>query len=167
LDALAVGIERKKVNWVLDADIREFFTNLDHHWLMRFLEHRIADKRVLRLIGKWLAAGVIENGEWSETLVGSPQGASVSPLLANVYLHYVLDLWVTWWRRHQAHGDVIIVRFADDFIMGFEHEADAQRLLADLRQRLAEFGLSLHPDKNQVGRVRAVRRPEPGGAGSG
>jgi group II intron reverse transcriptase/maturase len=114
LDALAVGIERKKVNWVLDADIREFFTNLDHHWLMRFLEHRIADKRVLRLIGKWLTAGVIENGEWSETLVGSPQGASASPLLANVYLHYVLDLWVTWWRRHNAHGDVIIVRFADD-----------------------------------------------------
>ena len=150
LDALAVGIERKKVNWVLDADIREFFTNLDHHWLMRFLEHRIADKRVLRLIGKWLAAGVIENGEWSETLVGSPQGASASPLLANVYLHYVLDLWVTWWRRHQAHGDVIIVRFADDFIMGFEHEDDAQRLLADLRQRLADFGLSLHPDKTRL-----------------
>jgi group II intron reverse transcriptase/maturase len=150
LDALAVGIERKKVNWVLDADIREFFTNLDHHWLMRFLEHRIADKRVLRLIGKWLTAGVIENGEWSETLVGSPQGASASPLLANVYLHYVLDLWVTWWRRHNAHGDVIIVRFADDFIMGFEHEDDAQRMLTDLRQRLAKFGLVLHPDKTRL-----------------
>jgi len=150
LDALAVGIERKKVNWVLDADIREFFTNLDHHWLMRFLEHRIADKRVLRLIGKWLTAGVIENGEWSETLVGSPQGASASPLLANVYLHYVLDLWVTWWRRHHAHGDVIIVRFADDFIMGFEHEDDAQRMLTDLRQRLAKFGLALHPDKTRL-----------------
>jgi len=114
LDALAVGIERKKVNWVLDADIREFFTNLDHHWLMKFLEHRIADQRVLRLVAKWLAAGVIENGEWSETPVGAPQGASASPLLANVYLHYVLDLWVTWWRRHSAHGDVIISRFADD-----------------------------------------------------
>ena len=150
LDALAVGIERKKINWVLDADIREFFTNLDHHWLMRFLEHRIADKRVLRLIGKWLTAGVIENGEWSETLVGSPQGASASPLLANVYLHYVLDLWVTWWRRHNAHGDVIIVRFADDFIMGFEHEDDAQRMLTDLRQRLAKFGLVLHPDKTRL-----------------
>ena len=150
LDALAVGIERKKVNWVLDADIREFFTNLDHHWLMKFLEHRIADKRVLRLIGKWLAAGVIENGEWSETPVGSPQGASASPLLANVYLHYVLDLWVTWWRRHRAHGDVIIVRFADDFIVGFEHEDDAQRMLTDLRQRLAKFGLALHPDKTRL-----------------
>jgi group II intron reverse transcriptase/maturase len=161
LDALAVGIERKKINWVLDADIREFFTNLDHHWLMTFLEHRIADKRVLRLIGKWLAAGVIENGEWSETLVGSPQGASASPLLANVYLHYVLDLWVTWWRRHNAHGDVIIVRFADDFIVGFEHEDDAQRLLNDLRQRLADFGLALHPDKTRLiefGRHAARRR---------
>jgi RNA-directed DNA polymerase len=161
LDALAVGIERKKVNWVLDADIREFFTNLDHHWLMKFLEHRIADKRVLRLIGKWLAAGVIENGEWSKTPVGSPQGASASPLLANVYLHYVLDLWVTWWRRHNAHGDVIIVRFADDFIVGFEHEDDAQRLLTDLRQRLADFGLALHPDKTRLiefGRHAARRR---------
>jgi group II intron reverse transcriptase/maturase len=113
LDALAVAIGRKKVNWVLDADIREFFTNLDHHWLVKFLEHRIADPRVLRLVGKWLAAGVIENGTWSETTAGAPQGASASPLLANVYLHYVLDLWVTWWRRHHAHGDVVIVRFAD------------------------------------------------------
>ena len=118
--------------------------------MMRFLEHRIADKRVLRLIGKWLAAGVIENGEWSQTVVGAPQGASASPLLANVYLHYVLDLWITWWRRHQARGDVIIVRFADDFIVGFEHEADAQRFLVDLRQRLAKFGLSLHPDKTRL-----------------
>ena len=150
LDALAVGIERKKVNWVLDADIREFFTSLDHHWLMKFLEHRIADKRVLRLIGKWLAAGVIENGEWSETVAGAPQGASASPLLANVYLHYVFDLWVTWWRRRDAHGDVIIVRFADDFIVGFEHEDDAQRFLADLRERFAKFGLELHPDKTRL-----------------
>ncbi len=164
LDALAVGIERKKVNWVLDADIREFFTNLDHHWLMKFLEHRIADQRVLRLVATWLAAGVIENGEWSETPVGAPQGASASPLLANVYLHYVLDLWVTWWRRHYAHGDVIISRFADDFIVGFEHHQDARQFLRELRQRLAKFGLELHPDKTRLiefgrhaARNRAVR----------
>jgi RNA-directed DNA polymerase len=114
LDALAVGISRKKVNWVLDADIRDFFGQLNHAWLRRFLEHRIADKRVLRLIGKWLAAGVIEEGQWTAGEEGSPQGASVSPLLANVYLHYVYDLWVDWWRRRQANGEVITVRFADD-----------------------------------------------------
>lgn len=161
LDALATGIKRKKVNWVLDADIREFFTSLDHHWLRKFLEHRIADKRVLRLIDKWLSAGVIENGEWSETSAGAPQGASASPLLANVYLHYVLDLWVKWWRSRHAHGDVIIVRFADDFVMGFEHEKDAQQFLVDLRQRLAKFGLELHPDKTRLiefGRHAARRR---------
>jgi group II intron reverse transcriptase/maturase len=116
LDALAAGLMRKRVNWVLDADIRDFFGQLDQGWLRKFLQHRIADKRVLRLIDKWLAAGVIENGEWSETQVGSPQGASASPLLANVYLHYVFDLWVDWWRRRHAHGDVIIVRFADDCV---------------------------------------------------
>jgi retron-type reverse transcriptase len=116
LDALAVGIERKSVNWVLDADIREFFTSLDHRWLMKFLEHRIADQRVLRLIRKWLSAGVIENGRLSQTVEGAPQGASVSPLLANVYLHYVFDLWVQWWRSRHARGDVIIVRFADDCV---------------------------------------------------
>src|SRR6201989_1714 len=140
LDALAVGIERKKVNWVLDADIRDFFTSVDRGWLERFLRHRIADERVLRLIGKWLAAGVMEEGVWSEG-AGTPQGASASPLLANVYLHYVLDLWVEWWRRHRARGDVLIVRFADDFICGFQHQRDAQRFLADLRQRMARFGL--------------------------
>jgi group II intron reverse transcriptase/maturase len=116
LDALTVGIERKSVNWVLDADIRDFFTSLDHSWLEKFLEHRIADQRVLRLIGKWLTAGVIEDGEWSQTQEGAPQGASVSPLLANVYLHYVFDLWARWWRSRYAHGDVIIVRFADDCV---------------------------------------------------
>jgi RNA-directed DNA polymerase len=116
LDALTVGIWRKKVNWVLDADIRDFFTNLDHGWLEKFLEHRIADKRVLRLIRKWLSAGVIEDGNWSQTPEGAPQGASASPLLANVYLHYVFDQWVDWWRRHHAHGEVIIVRFADDCV---------------------------------------------------
>ena len=160
LDALAVGIERKKVNWVLDADIRDFFTSVDRGWLERFLRHRIADERVLRLIGKWLAAGVIEEGVWSEG-AGTPQGASASPLLANVYLHYVLDLWVEWWRRHRARGDVIIVRFADDFICGFQHQRDARRFLADLRQRMARFGLELHPDKTRLiefGRFAAENR---------
>ena len=114
LDALAVGIERKKVNWVLDADIRDFFTSLDHGWLGKFLEHRIADKRMLRLLRKWLKAGVIEDGKWSQTPEGAPQGASASPLMANVYLHYVFDLWASWWRSRYAHGDMIVVRFADD-----------------------------------------------------
>jgi RNA-directed DNA polymerase len=150
LDALTVGIERKSVNWVLDADIRDFFTSLDHSWLEKFLEHRIADQRVLRLIGKWLTAGVIEDGEWSQMQEGAPQGASVSPLLANVYLHYVFDLWARWWRSRYAHGDVIIVRFADDFIVGFEHERDAQRFQTDLRGRFAKFGLELHPDKTRL-----------------
>jgi RNA-directed DNA polymerase len=161
LDALAVGIERKRVNWVLDADIRDFFNQLDHSWLMKFLEHRIADKRVLRLIGKWLAAGVIEDGEWSQTVEGSPQGSSASPLLANVYLHHVFDLWADWWRRRHARGDVIIVRFADDITVGFEHEEDARRFWADLRERLAKFGLELHPDKTRLiefGRNAARRR---------
>jgi len=150
LDALAAGILRKNVNWVLDADIRDFFTKLDQEWLRKFLEHRIADKRVLRLIGKWLSAGVVEDGGWSQTVEGTPQGASASPLLANVYLHYVFDLWAKWWRSRDAHGDVIIVRFADDFIVGFEHEDDARRFLADLRERFAKFGLELHPDKTRL-----------------
>jgi len=161
LDALTVGIWRKKVNWVLDADIRDFFTSLDHGWLERFLEHRIADKRVLRLIRKWLNAGVIEDGNWSQTLEGAPQGASASPLLANVYLHYVFDLWADWWRRRRAHGEVIIVRWADDFIVGFEHQADARRFLAELRERFAKFGLELHPDKTRLiefGRFAARNR---------
>ena len=150
LDALNVGLERKKVNWVLDADIRDFFTSLDHGWLQKFVEHRIADKRVLRLIQKWVSAGVIEDGAWTASEVGAPQGASVSPLLANIYLHYVFDRWVRQWRRRNAHGDVIIVRFADDFVAGFEHENDARRFLADLRQRMAKFGLELHPDKTRL-----------------
>jgi group II intron reverse transcriptase/maturase len=161
LDALAVGISRKKVNWVLDADIRDFFTSLDHSWLEKFIEHRIADGRVLRLIRKWLAAGVVEDGKWSETVEGAPQGASVSPLLANVYLHYVFDLWAHWWRRRYARGDVIIVRFADDFTVGFEYQEDAQRFLHDLRERFAKFRLELHPDKTRLiefGRYAAERR---------
>ncbi len=161
LDALATGIKRKKVNWVLDADVRDFFTSLDHDWLTKFLEHRIADKRVLRLIGKWMSAGVIEDGQWTASEAGAPQGASVSPLLANVYLHYVLDRWARQWRRRHAHGDMVIVRFADDFVAGFEHQADAQRFLADLRERLAKFCLELHPDKTRLiefGRNAARKR---------
>jgi group II intron reverse transcriptase/maturase len=150
LDALAAGIYKKKVNWVLDADIRDFFGQLDRAWLRKFLGHRIADKRVLRLIDKWLAAGVIEDEQWSATEEGSPQGASISPLLANLYLHHVFDLWAEWWRRRRAHGDVIVVRFADDFIVGFEHEQDARRFWAELRERFARFGLELHPDKTRL-----------------
>jgi len=165
LDALSVGIWRKKVNWVLDADIRDFFGQLDRAWLRKFLGHRIADKRVLRLVDKWLAAGVIEDGTWSETPQGSPQGASVSPLLANVYLHYVLDLWAEWWRRHVARGEVIIVRFADDFVLGFEEYQDACRFLHDLRERFGKFGLELHPGKTRLiefGRFAAANRQKRG-----
>jgi group II intron reverse transcriptase/maturase len=150
LDALTVGIERRKVNWVLDADVKEFFTSLDHDWLARFVEHRIADKRVLRLIRKWVNAGVIEDGKWTASEVGAPQGASASPLLANIYLHYVLDRWVRQWRRRHAHGDVIIVRFADDFVAGFEHKPDAEQFLTDLRERFSTFALELHPDKTRL-----------------
>ena len=161
LDALAVGITRKKVKWVLDADIADFFSNLDHDWLTKFLEHRIADKRVLRLIRKWLGAGVIEDGKWSETTEGSPQGASVSPLLANVYLHYVFDRWVRQWRRQHAQGDMIVVRFADDFVVGFEHHSDASQFLTGLRERFAKFNLELHPEKTRLiefGRFAASNR---------
>lgn len=150
LDALWVGLTRKKVNWVLDADIRGFFDTLDHEWLMKFVEHRIADRRVLRLIRKWLRAGVLEDGRWSETEVGTPQGAVISPLLANVYLHYVFDLWVEAWRKEEAAGDVIVVRYADDFVLGFEHRADAERFLGALHERLGKFGLELHPDKTRL-----------------
>lgn len=163
LDALAAGIYRKKVNWMLDADIRDFFSRLDHAWLERFLEHRVADKRILRLIRKWLSAGVIEDGSWSETTEGSPQGASVSPLLANVYLHYVFDRWVRQWRRRHARGDMIVTRFADDFIVGFEHLGDAKQFLHDLRKRFAKFGLELHPEKTRLiefGRFAVRRRAE-------
>jgi len=161
LDALATGILRRKVNWVLDADIRGFFDAIDHGWMLKFLEHRIADRRVLRLIRKWLMAGIIEDGEWSETLEGTAQGASVSPLLANVYLHYVFDLWADQWRRRHARGDVIVVRFADDYIVGFEHQGDARRFLADLRRRLAKFRLELAAEKTRLiefGRFAAERR---------
>src|ERR1700694_3872246 len=161
LDALTVGITRKKVNYVLDADVRDYFSRLDHAWLVKFLEHRIADKRVLRLIQRWLKAGVIEAGEWSQTLEGTPQGASVSTLLANVYLHYVFDLWVHQWRSRHARGDVVAVRFADDFVVGFEHRDDAERFWAELRERFASFGLELHEGKTRLiefGRFAAERR---------
>jgi RNA-directed DNA polymerase len=150
LDALTVGLTRKKVNWVLDADIRGFFDNVDHEWMLKLVQHRIADRRVLRLVSKWLKAGVSEEGTWSETKVGTPQGAVISPLLANIYLHYVLDLWAHRWREKHANGDIILVRYADDFVMGFQHRGEAERFLADLRERLRKFGLELHPDKTRL-----------------
>ena len=150
LDALAVGIETRGVNWVLDADIQGFFDTLNHEWLIRFIEHRIADRRVVRLIEKWLRAGVLEEGQRTVSAVGTVQGGSISPLLANLYLHYVFDLWVQRWRRRPNTGDVVVVRFADDFVVGFEHREDAERFLAELRARVARFGLTLHPDKTRL-----------------
>jgi RNA-directed DNA polymerase len=138
------------VNWVLDADIRGFFDNMSHEWTMKFIGHRVADRRILRLIQKWLKAGVSENGQWSETNVGTPQGAVVSPLLANVYLHYVFDLWVEAWRKKAATGDVIVVRYADDVVLGFQYRTDAERFLRDFQERLVKFGLELHRDKTRL-----------------
>jgi RNA-directed DNA polymerase len=161
LDALAVGITRRRVNWVLDVDIRDCFSSLDHSWLERFIEHRIADERILRLIQKWLRAGVIEDGVWSQTEQGTPQGASVSTLLANVYLHYVFDLWAHQYRSRHAQGEMIVVRFADDCVVGFEHRDDAERFQAELRGRLAEFALELNAEKTRLiefGRYAAERR---------
>lgn len=165
LDALSVGIEKRKVNWILDADIRGFFDNINHDWLMKFLEHRIADRRLLRLLKKWLRAGVSEDGEWSPSTVGTPQGAVISPLFANVFLHYVLDLWVEAWRKRHAVGEVIIVRYADDFVLGFREEIDAQRCLGALQERFARFDLELHPEKTRLiefGRYAAERRSNRG-----
>ncbi len=150
LDALTVGLRRKKVNWVLDLDVRGFFDNVSHEWLEKFVGHRIADRRVIRLIQKWLKAGVTEEGEWKETEVGTPQGAVVSPLLANLYLHHVFDLWVNQWRRKWAHGDMIVVRYADDAVLGFQHRRDAEAFLEQLRERMREFGLELHPEKTRL-----------------
>src|SRR5246500_2516916 len=165
LDALTVGIQRKRVNWVLDADIRGFFDNMTHEWTMKFVEHRVADRRVLRLIQKWLKAGVSEDGQWSETKLGTPQGAVVSPLLANVYLHYLFDLWADVWRKKVAKGDVVIVRYADDLVVGFQHRTDAERFLKEFRERLAKFGLELNPDKTRLiefGRFAARDRKQRG-----
>jgi group II intron reverse transcriptase/maturase len=150
LDALTTGIMTRRVNWVLDADIRGFFDALDHGWLVKFIEHRVADQRVVRLIQKWLAAGVLEDGKRIRSEVGTVQGGSISPLLANLYLHYVFDLWVQRWRERQARGDVVVVRFVDDFVVGFEHREEAERFLAELRERFAKFGLELHPDKTRL-----------------
>jgi group II intron reverse transcriptase/maturase len=150
LDALTVGIEKRKVNWVLDADIRGFFDAIDHEWLVRFVEHRIADRRVVRHIRKWLNAGVLEEGKVSRVEEGTPQGGCISPLLANIYLHYAFDLWADHWRRKHAGGDVIIVRYADDFVVGFQYRDDAERFLRELRKRFLKFNLELHPDKTRL-----------------
>ena len=150
LDALSTGLLTRKVNWVLDADIQSFFDTLDHGWLVKFLEHRLADRRVVRLIQKWLNAGVLEDGERTCSEVGTVQGGSISPLLANIYLHYVFDLWVQRWRQTQAQGDVVVVRFADDFVVGFQYRHEAERFLAELRARFAKFGLALHPTKTRL-----------------
>jgi len=170
LDALSVAITSKRVNWILDADIEGFFDAIDHEWLIKFLEHRIGDRRILRLILKWLRAGVSEEGEWSKTTVGSPQGSVISPLLSNVYLHYVFDLWIAWWRKHRCRGDVVVVRYADDFVIGFENHSEAAACLEALHARFAKFGLKLHERKTRLiefGRYaiqhrkrRGVGRPE-------
>lgn len=165
LDALSVGIQRQKVNWILDADIRGFFDNIDHEWLLKFLEHRISDRRLLRLLKKWLRAGVSEDGEWSPSTVGTPQGAVISPLFSNVFLHYVLDLWLVAWRERHAQGEVIIVRYADDFVVGFREEIDARKCLGALKERFAKFHLELHPDKTRLiefGRFAAADRSKRG-----
>jgi group II intron reverse transcriptase/maturase len=146
---LSYALLKKKVNYVLDADIRGFFDNLDKSGLIKFVEHRVADPRILRLIQKWLHAGVMEEGKWSDTQTGSPQGSVISPLLANIYLHYAFDLWVNMWRKKWAHGEVVVIRYADDIILGFQHQADADRFLENLQERLGMFGLELHPDKTR------------------
>jgi len=165
LDALFVGITKRKVNWIIDADIRGFFDTISHQWLMKFLEHRIADQRMLRLLKKWLRAGVSQDGEWFPTKVGTPQGAVISPLYANVFLHYVLDLWIHDWRTRHAKGEVTIVRYADDFAIGFREESDARKCLAALGERFAKFGLALHPEKTRLiefGRYAEERRAKRG-----
>ena len=161
LDALTTGITSQKVDWILDADIVSFFDELDHEWMMRFLEHRIADKRILRLIRCWLKAGVIENGSRKPSQKGTPQGAVISPLLANIYLHYAFDQWIHAWRKAPGRGCVIAIRYADDSVVGFEKKETAQQFLTQLRERLGKFGLSLHPDKTRLiefGRFATERR---------
>jgi RNA-directed DNA polymerase len=165
LDALAFGINRRKVNWILDADIAGFFDAVSHEWLIKFVEHRVGDRRVIRLIRKWLKAGVAEDGQVTPGKVGTPQGAVISPLLANIYLHFVFDLWANEWRKRCAHGDVIMVRYADDIVVGFEHQADAERFLTEMRERLAKFALTLHGEKTRLirfGRFAALNRKERG-----
>ncbi len=161
LDALAFGICRMKVNYIVDCDIRGFFDSLSHEWLVRFIEHRIGDPRIIRLIRKWLKAGVLVEGQWQATEVGSPQGSVISPVLANIYLHHCFDLWAQRWRGHGAHGQILYVRYADDIIAGFEREEDARRFLAELHTRLEKFALTLHPEKTRLlefGRFAAQNR---------
>lgn len=165
LDALAYAIDEKRVNWVLDADIQSCFDKIDRDWLIKFLEHRIGDKRILRLIRIWLDAGIIEDGNWIDTGEGTPQGAVLSPLLANVFLHYVFDLWIHWWRQNHARGQCVVIRYADDFVIGFEQESDAHACIAALHSRVQKFGLQLHPDKTRLiefGRYAADRRRRAG-----
>ena len=150
LDALSTGLLTRKGNWVLDADLQRFFDTLDHGWLVKFIEHRVGDRRVVRLIQKWLSAGVLADGERTGSEVGTVQGGSISPLLANIYLHYAFDLWVQRWRQTQAAGDVVVVRFADDFVVGFQYRHEAERFLVELRARFAQFGLALHPAKTRL-----------------
>src|SRR3984893_3865652 len=150
LDALAFGIGKKRINWILDCDVQSFFDKVSREWLVRFVEHRIGDRRIVRLVSKWLTEGGVEDGYLIETEEGTPQGAVISPLLANIYLHYVYDLWVQQWRKRSASGDVIVVRYADDSVVGFEHRHEAEQFLADLKVRLACFGLNLHPDKTRL-----------------
>jgi RNA-directed DNA polymerase len=150
LDALYTGLLTRKVSWVLDLDIRSFFDKISHEWLVKFVEHRIADRRVVRLIRKWLNAGVLEDVRRIRVEEGTPQGGSASPLLANVYLHCVFDLWVQAWRRKQAHGDVIVGRFADDIVVGFQGRSDAKQFWAELTERMRRFGLELHPEKTRL-----------------
>jgi len=165
LDALYVGITQKKVNWVLDLDIKSFFDKIGHDWMIKFVEHRIGDQRVVRLIQKWLKAGVMDDGRWFETEEGTPQGSVISPILANLYLHHVLDVWAQAWRRKVAQGEVIIVRYADDAVLGFQNREDADRFLKELQERVRKFGLELHPDKTRLiefGRYAAERRKKRG-----
>ena len=165
LDALTVGILRKRVNWILDLDVRSFFDKVDHKWLVQFVEHRIADQRIVRLIQQWLKAGVMEEGRWFETEEGTPQGSVISPILANLYLHYVLDLWVVAWRKKVARGEMIVVRYADDAVLGFQHREDAGRFLKQLQERMGKFGLELHPEKTRLiefGRYATERRAKRG-----
>ena len=165
LDALATGIRRRKVNWVLDADIRGFFDAISHKWMEDFVKHRIRDPRVVRLIQKWLAAGVLESGKWTRSKEGTPQGATISPLLGNIYLHYAFDLWAHQWRKQNARGDVIIVRYCDDFVVGFQYQREAEQFLKNLVERFCKFDLELHDDKTRLiefGRFAASRREKRG-----
>lgn len=165
LDAVWMGISTKQIGWILDADISAYFDTIDHEWMLKFLQHRIADKRILRLIKKWLKAGIIEDGKRTAATRGTPQGAVISPLLANLYLHYVLDTWAHHWRKHHAGGDIILIRYADDSVIGFQYEDEAKRFLAALQERLAKFGLTLNPQKTRLiefGRHAEQRRKNKG-----